>query len=544
MGRFAALLLLASVVLSTRSAAVADTSNRLGTVNFPVSCNANAQARFDTGMELLHSFWYDRSEEVFREVAVDDPNCAMAYWGIAMSRWHQLWEWPDANDVKVAAAAIAVAEKIGGKTDRERRFIAAIADFYRGYNPSTDLGGADRYTADMQALHKSYPTDRQVALFYALALIATAPSNDPTFAQNLKAGAILEPIFAAEPNDPAAAHYIIHAYDSPTLAWRALPAAREYARIAPAVPHALHIPSHTFTDLGLWEDSIASNVAALSAEHQDYPNTEALGTAHFDDFHGTKFLEYAYLQAGRERDAAALADKVAASGSVPDTVGDQFEYMLTLSWRLVGLGEWQAANDFSVPPAARSEVTQPVALAILHYVRGLGAVRIDDTAAATAELQKLTQLDDAAQAQNHRFIASYDTIEEDSLKAWIAQAEGHDASAITLLRTAAAQSKQVDSDTPPASVWPLEEQLGTMLSAQHRPADALSAFRQSLKVSPNRLQSLSGAAEAATEIGDRAAALGYYRAILASCPHADADDPAVVQAKSFVGQSSGASRRR
>jgi tetratricopeptide (TPR) repeat protein len=534
--RGVALLVLVVILLTfdgqVRAAKTANQTNALGVVNFPVACSPAAQTKFNTAVTLLHSFWYDKAEQTFRGVAAIDPTCVMAYWGVAMTHWTELWGPPDDQDVKVATKAIAQAEKIGAKTDREQRFIAAIAAFYHSYSVTEGTGGAIEYTAVMRALHASYPSDRQVALFYALALISTASPDDKSFSNQRAAGMILEPIFAAEPNDPGAAHYIIHAYDNPTLAPKALHAAMEYAKIAPAVPHALHMPSHTFTDLGLWEDSIASNRASLKAEYQNYP-TEHLGSSTFDDFHSTDFLEYAYLQAGRASDARTLARQVGVVHTVPDAPYYAAEYVLTLARGLIERGQWEAAANFSLPGGSVSFTKYPTAAAIVDYVRGLGAARSNNVSGATNELRQLATLMTWAKAQHRGFLIQFVGTEQTSLTGWIARARGQSAAALSQLRTAAAAATRGESP-PPLLVWPVQEQLAEMLLELNRPSEALSAFQHSLQDDPNRLQSLRGAAQAALETGDREAALRYYRSIVASCPHADADVAEVVKAREYT----------
>jgi predicted Zn-dependent protease len=507
-------------------------TNGLGAVNFPISCSAAAQSKFNTAVLLLHSFWYDKSEQAFRAVAVADPACAMAYWGIAMSRWHELWAPPDKDDVRVAVAAVKQAQEIGAKTDRERRFVAAIAAFYHSYNLTNEDASAQAYASVMKSLHAAYPADRQVSLFYALALIATASPDDKKFTNRLAAGAILEPIFAEEPSDPGAAHYIIHAYDDPKLASKALHAAQEYAHIAPAVPHALHMPSHTFTDLGMWEDSIASNRASLAAEYQDYP-IERLGSSTFDDFHSTDFLEYAYLQAGRVRDAQRLSAQVADARLMSSDPYDSLEYALVLSRLPIEREQWQSAARLKAPVASFSQTQYPFAAAIFDYVRGIGAARSGDATNASLQLHKLDALAAWANSASVRMLIKYIQIEHTSLSAWIAYARGQNASAVAQLRSAV-DTASIWERPPPLFVWPIQEQLGELELLLHRPDQAELAFQASLKENPNRLRSLDGAAQAAAELGDRATAQKYYAAIISSCPHADAALVEVTRAQEFV----------
>jgi hypothetical protein len=268
------------------------TTAQLGTVHFPISCAAAVQKPFERGVALLHSFWYEEAEKEFEQIAKDDPQCAMAHWGIAMSIWHQLWNHPDEAIVKRGQAQVTKAKSLHAKTDRERGYLAAMDAFYRGKKRDYQ-DRANTYSKAMETAFQRYPDDREAAAFYALSLLAAEPDNDTTFANRKQAAAVLEKLFAAEPDHPGVAHYLIHSYDKPQLAELGLPAARRYAKIAPAAPHALHMPSHIFARLGLWQDDIDSNLASIAATRK----TAALhmgGEGH--QFHAMDFLVYAYLQ--------------------------------------------------------------------------------------------------------------------------------------------------------------------------------------------------------------------------------------------------------
>src|SRR5271170_5048085 len=263
--------------------------SKLGKVNFPVSCDVSVQAQFTSAVAMLHSFWYEKASETFAAVAEKDPTCGMAYWGIAMTYYHPIWEAPGPAELKAGAGAAEKAQSVGGKSQRERDYIAAIETFYKDSDKLDHRSRALAYEKAMEQLHARYPDDREAAVFYALALLATAPPTDKTYVNQRKAGSILEPIFVEQPEHPGVAHYIIHAYDYPPLADRALPAARRYAKIAPDSPHALHMPSHIFTRLGLWDESIDSNLASAASAG--------------NELHAKDYLIYAYLQEGQDTEA-------------------------------------------------------------------------------------------------------------------------------------------------------------------------------------------------------------------------------------------------
>src|ERR1041385_6853967 len=315
------LILILAVLIVSTCPALADedhhhenlTPDQLGSVHFQTSCAASVQKPFERGVALLHSFWYEEAEKEFTQIAKNDPQCAMAHWGVAMSLWHQLWNKPDAATIKRGKEEVKKARSLHAKTEREQAYIAAMGAFYSGKGDHD--ARADAYSKSMEQLHQKFPGDREGATFYALSLLASAPDEDPTFANNKKAGAILEKLFAEEPNHPGVAHYMIHSYDTPELAQLGLNAARSYAKIAPAAPHALHMPSHIFARLGLWQDDIDSNLASIVATRK----TAAMnmgGESH--QFHAMDYLVYAYLQSGREAEAQKVIEEVKVMPHVHD----------------------------------------------------------------------------------------------------------------------------------------------------------------------------------------------------------------------------------
>ena len=278
---------------------------RVGQVHFPVTCSPELQGEFDRAVAILHSFFYEESERRFQSIAARDPRCAMAWWGIAMSLWHPLWEPPDSSSLRRGWDAISHADSLGAGTERERAYIIALSSFYRGWDRESHRARAVAYERAMEQLHARFPADTEAAVFYALALNATILYTDKSYAQQRRAGAILEPIYAQQPDHPGVAHYLIHSDDFPGLASRALPVARHYAEIVPRVPHALHMPSHIYTRLGMWDESIHSNLAAAQAG-REYAAGHYGGAVYYDAVHAWDYLEYAYLQTGQDRAAARV----------------------------------------------------------------------------------------------------------------------------------------------------------------------------------------------------------------------------------------------
>lgn len=363
------------------------TTEQLGTVHFPVSCTASSQKAFERGVALLHSFWYEEAEKEFVDSAKDDPACAMAHWGVAMSSWHQLWDRPNANTVKRGIAELKKARSLRPAIDRERDYIAALGAFYTKKGVHDQRASA--YSQAMEGVYHRYPEDREAAVFYALSLLASEPDNDTTFANRKKAAAVLEPLFKEVPNHPGVAHYLIHSYDKPQLAELGLPAARSYAKIAPTAPHALHMPSHIFARLGLWQDDIDSNLASIAATRK----TAAMhmgGEGH--QFHAMDFLVYAYLQSGREADAQGVITEVKALPPMKDMYGEGYDphaYGLTKFPALYALElrHWTEAAALTPAPGADSGDK-----AITYWARAIGAARLGNVAQAHQDMAELESI--------------------------------------------------------------------------------------------------------------------------------------------------------
>jgi hypothetical protein len=504
--------------------------SKLGKVNFPVSCDPAVQPQFNTAVAMLHSFWYEKASDTFAAIAGKDPACGMAYWGIAMTHYHAIWEAPGPADLKAGAAAVEKAKSTGAKTQRERDYIAAIETFYKDSDKIDHRTRALAYEKALEQVQAHYPDDREAAVFHALALVATAPPTDKTYVNQRKAGAILEQIFAEQPEHPGVAHYIIHAYDYPPLAQSALEAARVYAKIAPDSPHALHMPSHIFTRLGLWNESIDSNLgSAASAEKNNAPGNE---------LHAKDYLIYAYLQEGRDSEAKnALNAVLRGRPDDPQYMNWLYATGTSSARYAVERHRWSEAAALPVPldtfPRQRYAWTE----ANLHFARALGASHIGDTQSAQKELQQLAAIRDILAQENNKYWADQVDIQREIAAAWITFAEGKREHALQQMRSAADHEDKTDKhNVTPGVILPARELLGEMLLELKQPAMATAEFEATLRTAPNRFNALSGAARAAKLSGDSEKAKSYYAKLLANCGHADGDRPELQDARALLAQ--------
>ena len=505
-------------------------STKLGKVNFTVSCDPSVQPQFSSAVAMLHSFWYEKASDTFAAVAEKDPTCGMAYWGIAMTYYHPIWQAPGPADLKAGTASVEKARLVGAKTQRERDYIAAIDTFYRDADKVDHRTRALAYEKAMDQLQARYPDDHEAAIFHALALLAIAPPTDKTYVNQRKAGAILEPLFLEQPEHPGIAHYIIHAYDYPPLADRALDAARRYAKIAPDSPHALHMPSHIFTRLGLWQESIDSNLAsAASAQKNNAPGNE---------LHAKDYLIYAYLQGAQDREAKKALE------APPPGRSDDPQYMNWLyamgtspARYVVERHRWTEAAALPVPsntfPGGRWAWTE----ANLHFARALGASQTGQTEMARKEVQQLTSLRDTLAQGNDNYWADQLDIQRETAAAWIALAEGSREEALAQMRAAAEHEDRTDKhNVTPGVILPARELLGEMLLELKQPAQAIVEFEATLRTAPDRCNALAGAARAARLSGDNAKAKTYYAQLLFICDRADGDRPDLQDARSLLAQ--------
>ena len=513
----------------------ASAPDRVGTVHFPVTCAPEFQPEFDHAVALLHSFFYEESERQFASIASRDPHCAMAWWGVAMSLWHPLWEPPDSTSLARGWEAIQRADSIGGGTDRERAYISALASFYRDASHVNHRTRALAYEHAMEQLQARFPIDTEAAIFYALALNATLQYGDKTYAQQLRAGAILEPLYAQQPDHPGVAHYLIHSYDFPTLASRALPMARHYADIAPHVPHALHMPSHIFTRLGMWDEAIRSNLAAAQAG-REYSETHDGGAVYYDVVHAWDYLEYAYLQTGRDREARALRDSVVAIRRVSHQTLSFFYALTSVPARdVLEHHAWSDAAALRLP-SGWNWSRYPWTEATTEFARGLGAARSHRPDVARAAIARLAAIRDGIVNPGVLYWASPVEAQRRTVAAWLTLAEGHDREALDLMRAATAlEDSSEKRPVTPGAVLPARELLGDMLLETHHPAEALAEYEAVLRDAPGRFNAIAGASRAALAGGQEGEGKRYAEALLVLAKPGDGDRPEIAAAVRLLG---------
>jgi tetratricopeptide (TPR) repeat protein len=506
----------------------APAGEKLGTVHFKVSCSPPAQAQFDRAVALLHSFAYADARKAFTGVADADPSCAMAHWGVAMvSLGNPLLGAVSPEGLKAGSEAVQRAKAAGPKTARERDYIAAIETFYKDHDKVDHRTRALAYEKAMEALAARYPDDREASIFYALALNMTIVPTDKTYANQLKAAGILEKVFAEQPNHPGVAHYLIHSYDYPAIAAKGLPAARLYASIAPAAPHALHMPSHVFTRVGSWQESIDSNKA--SAAVADQP-----GRLHAQDY-----MVYGYLQQAQDADAKRVMEEIRGVTQVnmKHPVVFAAGYGLTAIPARYALerGRWAEAAALTLPAAEFDWGRFPQAEAVTVFARGLGAARSGKPAAARQDIERLRTLHTALVAAKQTYWAGQVEIQGRIVAAWAARAEGKMDEALQTMRGAADTEDLSEKHiVSPGPIVPARELLGEMLLEAKRPAEALKEFEASQKKEPNRFRGFYGTARAAEMAGDRDKAALNYRELLALSQKADGERPEIQQAKAFL----------
>jgi tetratricopeptide (TPR) repeat protein len=509
---------------------------KVGEVHFPVSCNKDAQQRFERAVAILHSMWYEEAVKAFTGIAEADPACAMAWWGVAMSHWYPLWYPPPPAALKAGAEAIARAEAIGAKTERERGYIAAIATFYRNSDTLDHRTRALAYEGAMASLHQQYPDDREAAIFYALALDATALPTDKTLANQKKAAAILKPIFAEQPNHPGVAHYLIHSDDSPTLAEAGLEAALCYAKIAPSVPHALHMPSHIFTRLGYWQESIDTNLRSAEAG-QAYAKTEfGEGVGWDQSLHAMDYLAYAYLQLGEDHKAQAVVDEIMAFKSAkPDSLPAAFAMAAIPARYAVERRNWTEAAKVELPSANVAWAKFPWTPTMITFARALGEAHTGERAGARADIDKLAATRDGLLEAKNKYWSDQVEAQRRAAAAILAQAEGRHDEAVRELRAAADLEDSMDKHpVTPGSIVPLRELLGDLLLELGQPDAALIEYKRTLAGAPNRYRTLYGAAKAADGAGDRAQAKGYFEQLARLGSNADTTRPELAEATAYL----------
>jgi tetratricopeptide (TPR) repeat protein len=515
-------------------------SEQLGRVNFPVSCNARARSQFNRAVAWLHSFEYEEAEKVFHEVTAADPRCGMGYWGVAMSNYHPLWAPPGAAELKKGREAVEKAKSVGARTPRERDYIAAVELFFKDSDSLDHRTRALAYGEAMERLHRRYPSDSEAGVFYALTLIARGmTAGDKSYAAEKKAARILNRVLAREPRHPGVTHYLIHSYDYPALAQLALPAARGYAKIAPASAHARHMPSHIFTRMGLWQEAIRSNLDAKAAA-KAYAVRNRMPGAWDEQLHAMDYLAYAYLQGAQDGQARGVLEELHKIRRV-DPPNFKVAYAFTAIPARYALERRQWAEAARLPLHAGEMEAFPWqrfrwAEAHTHFARAVGAARSGDTASARREVETLADIRRAlVEVKGDYDWAKQVEIERQVAAAWLAHAEGRHEESLRLMRAAAELDDATEKHpVTPGSLLPAREQLGELLLEMKQPAAALQEFETSLRSSPNRLNGLYGAARAARLAADRKRAKTYYGKLLALCRQADGVRPELEEAKEFL----------
>lgn len=568
-----------------------DSSEKLGQVNFVTSCTARAQKQFNRAVAWLHSFEYEEAEKAFNEVTAADPRCGMGYWGVAMSNYHSIWAPPTAEQLQNGSSAIEKAKAAGARTQRERDYIAAIEMFYKDADKLDHRTRTFAYSEAMKQLYLRYPSDNEASVFYALTLITTGMmSNDKSYAKQKEAAQILNRVLAREPKHPGVTHYLIHSYDYPELAELALPAARSYAKIAPASSHAQHMPSHIFTRLGLWQEGIQSNLQA-EASAKAFAVRNKLSGVWDEQFHAMDYLVYAYLQSAQDKHARGVLDELyKIQKAEPETFKVAYAFAAiparyalerrqwdeaaklplprSATWSAPWSATWSAAilaapgtttilaatgtapGTPGVSPAVVSPTVTPPssywhtfpwsrfpwAEAHIHFARAIGAARSGDTTSAQQAVDNLAAIQQSlVEIKGDYDWAKQVEIERLVASAWLSYAKGNNDESLRQMRAAADLDDATEKHAvTPGAILPAREQVGELLLELKQPQAALQEFETSLRNAPNRFNGLYGAARAARFVGDEKTAKSYYAKLVALTLQADSTRPEIEEARAFL----------
>jgi tetratricopeptide (TPR) repeat protein len=527
--KYLAVVVVATLCLSAGIAFQAS-AQQLGQVHFPVSCAGEAPAKFHRAMALYHSFDWKRGKAAFDEIASLDPRCGMAYWGLAMMAADNPFGWPISMKLQEGVEAIQKAQAVGATTPRERDYIAALAVLYKDHATVPHRQRALAYEQAMEKLAATYPDDVEAKFLSGLAVSANHDLNDKTFARPLKAASLLEPLFAAHPQHPGAAHYLIHSYDYPPIASKGLEAAKRYASIAPDASHAHHMPSHIFTRVGFWRESVASNQASVAAAKGD-----ALYT-----LHGWDYMVYAYLQMAND----AAAEKVGAEARAYSTLqnasfGALFGAAAIPARLALERGRWAEAATLALPANVPAEDWKraPQAESINVFARALGAARHSNAAGARQGIERLHALQKVLTDRKLAYWAEQTEIQAKVATAWALHAEGKHEEALAAMRAAADHEDQTEKHAvTPGPIMPARELLGDMLLALGRPAEALPQYEASIAKEPNRFRGLYGAGLAAERAGDAGRAKGHFETLAAICAQSEATRPELAHVRQVLAQ--------
>jgi tetratricopeptide (TPR) repeat protein len=507
-----------------------DAGEKLGNISFPISCAPDSQKPFERGVALMHSFGYEEAEAQFVEITQKDPACAMAHWGVALSLFHQIWERPDEPSLKRGWSEMEQAQKLDAKTDRERGYISALSEFYRDYGTRDHMQRATAYSDAMGKLYQKYPNDLEAGAFYGLSILAAEPSADKSLAARKKAVAVLNPLFLRQPDHPGLAHYIIHACDSPAMAPLGLDAARRYAAIASSSAHAVHMPSHIFARLGLWQEDIDANLKSVALAH---PSGEMYMHGH--ELHAMDFLIYAYLQTGQDEAAKRALDDskqiIAAAPKTSDDTGmlEYFGFATAHFPALYALEMHHWSDLAALEPAAGAT---PDLQSITYWARTIGAAQQGDVEAARSNAQKFEDAEAATRKTKNAYTLDGPDFPRGEVHAWLAFAEQKNDDALRQLREVADLQDKVGKREVDI---PAREMLADMLLALKRPQEALAEYESALKIDPNRFNGLAGAARSAEMAHQTEKANTYYAQLLKNCDDGrNSDRPELARAKTLV----------
>lgn len=526
--------ILINFILLTQTALAQQEDQQYGDVDFSTSCQAEAQEQFDTGLALLHHMMYEQAAGHFATAADADPACAMAHWGIAMTQLHPLWAPPTKQEFGKGQAAVEQAKAIKAPTGRERQYIDAIATYYATAEDAGHREGVQAWEEAQRVLHEAFPEDIEAAAFYALAHIATAPADDGTYAHQRQAGALLGDLLDKSPRHPGLFHYLIHAYDNPALAENAVDVARGYNKLAPNVPHALHMPSHIFVRLGLWPDVIEWNHrsadAALRQSMGEYTSLHHV--------HALDYMVYAYLQRGQDQKAKKVLQEILEVDNYQPHPASAYGIAAAQARYALERRQWDEAADLPL----RVHDTYPwndfpEHEAITYWARGLGTAKTGDLDAARAAVETLEDLYQRTLEKGEDYWATLVDVRSTTVSAWIAYAEGRYDRALKRMRKAADLEDSIDKHPiTPGEVLPARELLGDMLMALDRPVEALDAYQAALKISPNRFNSLYGAGQAAERARQYDVAKTFYTKLIEVSKQADTEREHLTQAKNFLAE--------
>jgi tetratricopeptide (TPR) repeat protein len=514
------LVLVAGITAALNCSAFGQQDEKLGKLSFPTSCDPKVQAEFERGVAMIHSYWFLIARRTFEGVLREDPGCAMAYWGIALDLLNNsLAVVPPRADAEAAWAALEKARAIGAKTERERDWIEALSAYYRDHDKTPVNARLAAYNKAMEQVAQRYPDDYEAQVFYALTLQASAIPTDTTYANQRKSAAILEKLYAQNPQHPGVTHFLIHAYDYHPLAEQGIPAARRYAGIAPAVPHARHMPSHIYSMVGLWEESIASNASAIEIQ-PDY-------------YHAADFSVYAHLQLAQDTKAKALTEKSLATadrGDRPITFVNFTAKNAMPARYVLERADWAGAATLPFTP---SQHPQPDSLT--RFTRGLGMARTGDLAGAKAEIEAIKALRAALERSNQSYWADRSEEQILAISAWVALKEGAKDQALKFMRAAAdGEDGSVKHVAMENRLYPLRELYAELLLEIGQPAAAIKEFDTALEQTPNRYRTFLGLARAANVAGDRQKASEYYGKLVNLAKNADTERPETGEAKAFL----------